>query len=115
MILFEKIRALCQTMPEYKKIVTSAKQKYRARDIYDICLILENRELKLEKDLLIEIFKAKQVPLELIGNLESLREYNRDNWQTVVATIPEEDRSTLKSYDYYFNKVIEIVTPFIGL
>lgn len=112
MILFEKVRALCQTMPEYQKIVASAKQKRRARDIYDICLVFDSRKLNLEKDLLVDIFKAKQVPLELIGNLESLREYNRDNWETVIATIPEEDRSTLKSYDYYFDKVLEIVKPF---
>ena len=36
MILLEKIRALCQTMPEYKEIVPSAKEKQRARDVYDI-------------------------------------------------------------------------------
>ena len=112
MILFEKVRALCQTMPEYKEIVISARQKRRARDIYDICQVFDSRKLNLEKNLLVDIFKAKQVPLELIGNLESLREYNRDNWETVIATIPEEDRSTLKSYDYYFDKVLEIVKPF---
>lgn len=112
MILFEKVRALCQTMPEYKEIVISARQKRRARDIYDICQVFDSRKLNLEKDLLVDIFKAKRVPLELISNLESLREYNRDNWETVMASIPEEDHSTLKSYDYYFDKVLEIVKPF---
>lgn len=112
MILFEKVKALCQTIPEYKDIVASARQKRRARDIYDICRVFDSQKLNLEKDLLVDIFKAKRVPLELIGNLESLREYNRDNWETVIATIPEEDRSTLKPYDYYFDKVLEIMKPF---
>ena len=115
MILFEKIRALCQTMPEYKEIVISAKQKHRARDIYDIYLIFNSGELNLDHDLLIDIFKAKQVPLVLINNLESLREYNRENWETVKATISEGDRDSLKEYDYYFDKVLEIVEPFTNL
>ena len=115
MILFEKIRALCQTMPEYKEIVTSAKQKHRARDIYDIYLIFNSRKLNLELGLLTDIFKAKQVPLAFINNLESLREYNRENWETVKATISEADRDSLKEYDYYFDKVLEIVKPFTNL
>ncbi|EKB54120.1 nucleotidyl transferase AbiEii/AbiGii toxin family protein [Bergeyella zoohelcum] len=115
MILLEKVRALCQTMPEYKEIVTSAKQKYRARDIYDINLIYSNRKLNLNKELLIDIFEAKQVPLGLINNLESLREYNRENWDTVKATISEENRVALKEYDYYFDKMLEIVKPFTTL
>lgn len=115
MILLEKVRALCQTMPEYKEIVTSAKQKYRARDIYDINLIYSNRKLNLNKELLIDIFEAKQVPLGLINNLESLREYNRENWDTVKATISEENRVDLKEYDYYFDKMLEIVKPFTTL
>ena len=115
MILLEKVRALCQTMPEYKEIVTSAKQKYRARDIYDINLIYSNRKLNLNKELLIDIFEAKQVPLGLINNLERLREYNRENWDTVKATISEENRVALKEYDYYFDKMLEIVKPFTTL
>ena len=83
MILFEKIRALCQTMPEYSEIVESAKPKHRARDIYDIFIIYNSGNLNLDKDMLSEIFKAKQVPLEFINNMESLREHNSENWETV--------------------------------
>lgn len=39
MILVEKIRALCQSMKQYKEIVSSARQKERARDLYDIWMI----------------------------------------------------------------------------
>ncbi|MDN3607190.1 nucleotidyl transferase AbiEii/AbiGii toxin family protein [Kaistella yonginensis] len=115
MILFEKLRALCQTMPEYKEIVTTANQKHRARDIYDIHLIYNNRPLNLDPNLLIEIFAAKQVPLEFMNNLDILREYNRENWETVIASIPESDRSSLESYDYYFNQLLDIAKPFTNL
>lgn len=42
MILIEKVRALCQTMPKYKEIVSSARQKKRARDLYDIWMICQH-------------------------------------------------------------------------
>ena len=112
MILFEKIRALCQTMIEYTEIVESARQKHRARDIYDICIIYNNGPLNLDNDVLIEIFKAKRVPLHFINNLESLREHNRENWETVTSSITDSDRENLKSYDFYFDQVLKIIEPF---
>lgn len=115
MILFEKVRALCQTMPEYKFIVNSAKPKHRARDIYDIYIIHKNSILTLDPIELKEIFKAKQVPLEFINNLKNLREHNRENWETVRSSIPETDRENLKEYDYYFDQVLKIIEPFKDL
>ena len=112
MILFEKIRALCQTMPEYSEIVKSARPKHRARDIYDIFIIFNSGTLNLHKDMLSEIFKAKQVPLEFINNMEDLREHNRENWETVRSSISESDRNNLKDYDYYFDEVLKIIEPF---
>ncbi|QFG54496.1 nucleotidyl transferase AbiEii/AbiGii toxin family protein [Chryseobacterium sp.] len=115
MILFEKLRALCQTMLKYREIVTTAGQKHRARDLYDIHLIYNSRTLNLDPNLLIEIFKAKQVPIEFLKDLESLREHNRENWETVIASIPESDRSSLDSYDYYFDQLLVIAEPFTNL
>ena len=112
MILFEKIRALCQTMPEYSEIVKSARPKYRARDIYDIFIISKSGPLNLDKDMLSEIFKAKQVPLEFINHMENLREHNRENWETVRSSISESDRDNLQDYDYYFDQVLKIIEPF---
>lgn len=112
MILFEKIRALCQTMPEYSEIVKSARPKYRARDIYDIFIISKSGPLNLDKDMLSEIFKAKQVPLEFINNMENLREHNRTNWETVRSSISESDRDNLEDYDYYFDQVLKIIEQF---
>ena len=102
-------------MPEYKFIVNSAKPKHRARDIYDIYIIHKNSILTLDPVELKEIFKAKQVPLEFINKLENLRQYNRENWETVRSSIPETDRENLKEYDYYFDQVIKIIEPFKDL
>lgn len=113
MILLEKIRALCQTMPEYREIVPTAKEKHRARDVYDIYTINTQAELQLEEEILREIFKAKKVPLSLIGKLEKLREHNRDDWNRVVQTVSDDE--DLKDYDYYFNELLKVVEPFKNL
>lgn len=60
MILLEKIRALCQTMPGYQEIIKTAQQKQRARDIYDIFTVFNSGTLSLEENTLREIFKAKK-------------------------------------------------------
>lgn len=99
-------------MSEYSEIVKSARPKYRARDIYDIFIISKSGPLNLDKYMLSEIFKAKQVPLELINNMENLREHNRTNWETVRSSISESDRDNLEDYDYYFDQVLKIIEPF---
>lgn len=116
MILLEKLRALCQTMPKYKYIVSTINpDKKRARDIYDICQIYNVVGVGIanKKELLEEIFKAKQVPLSLLKDMEELRERNRLDWETVLADIPEVEKENMKEYDDYFNKVLEIVEYFI--
>lgn len=113
MILFEKIRALCQTMTEYKDIVASANPKHRARDVYDIYTVYNSATLDLDPELLKQIFKAKKVPLKFINNLDSLREHNRANWDSVVATVSSDEE--LQNYDYYFDQLLEIAKPFTNL
>lgn len=114
MILFEKIRALCQTMILYKNIVKSARQKKRARDIYDIYLITQSfTRLNLDPELLKNIFEAKKVPLNFLKNFEELREQNRDDWNSVLQTISTTEE--LKSYDFYFDKILKLIEPFKNL
>jgi crotonobetainyl-CoA:carnitine CoA-transferase CaiB-like acyl-CoA transferase len=113
MILLEKIRALCQTMPEYQDVVKTAHQKQRARDVYDIFTVFNSGILDLEEETLREIFKAKKVPLSLINNLESLREHNREDWTSVIQTVSGEEE--LREYDYYFDELLKIAEPFRDL
>lgn len=112
MILVEKIRALCQTMKEYKEIVTSANPKKRARDLYDIWKINESfSNLKIDKELFQNIFAAKQVPMAFLNKLEDLREHNRSDWDVVKQTINTSE--DLKHYDFYFDYLLDLVAPFI--
>lgn len=111
MIVVEKIRALCQSMPKYKDIVNSANAKERARDLYDIWTVCSSfKSLNLTSELFENIFAAKQVPLEFLANLESLREHNRENWEVVKGTVNATD--DLQDYDYYFDYMLNLAKPF---
>ena len=59
-----------------------------------------------------EIFKAKQVPLSLLKDMEELRERNRSDWETVLADIPEYEKENMEEYDWYFDKVLDITKFF---
>lgn len=108
MIVFEKIRALCQSIPEYSTIIPSAKQKGRARDFYDIWNLCNNFSidfsLEKNKSMFKEIFKAKLVPLEFIDLLPKYRDFQKQNWDSVIDTLTVEDD---KGFDFYFDFVLE--------
>ena len=111
MILIEKIRALCQSMPKYKEIVTTARPKKRARDLYDIWMICQYfKDLNIAGDLFKNIFAAKRVPLSYLDSFEILREQNREDWEVVKQTISHDEET--KDYDYYFDFVKKIIEPF---
>lgn len=108
MILVEKLRALCQSMEAYKAIVPSANPKQRARDIYDIDIIRNHfKSLHITKELIENIFEAKNVPVHFLREIHSLREQNRQGWETVTATISPTQNT--HSYDTYFDRLQEFV------
>ncbi len=92
MIVFEKVRAICQQMPEYKQVIPSMKPRARARDFYDIYLIMDQVSIDLEKkeniDLIKNIFDSKRVPLELIQKIGNYKHIHSDDWKNVEATVP---------------------------
>lgn len=116
MIVLEKLRALCQSMPEYKEVIPTAKSKGRARDFYDIWNICQNFEIdfnsKENKELLLNIFGAKQVPLKFLTLIEEYRDIQREDWNSVVDTITSTD---IKPYDFYFDFVLERVKLLLAL
>jgi predicted nucleotidyltransferase component of viral defense system len=114
MIVFEKIRAICQQDPAYKEIVPSHSPRRRARDFYDIFTICEAYGVKLitaqSKQLLQQIFEAKKVPLSYLGGIGDQREFHAPDWQSVLDTVSAKE--DLLSYDDYFNFVIELVSAY---
>ncbi|WP_396602473.1 nucleotidyl transferase AbiEii/AbiGii toxin family protein [Algibacter sp. R77976] len=109
MIVFEKLRALCQSIPEYKDIVPTARVKGRARDFYDIWNICQNFRIDFSsqenKNMLEQIFDAKRVPLEFLNLIEKYKDLQKEDWITVVDTITAEN----KGYDFYFDFTIECI------
>lgn len=97
MILLEKLRAICQQLPEYFK----NQGKYRsprAKDFYDINLIMEYGNMKFTKDdktLLEKIFNAKKVPLELLKKIPQHKEFFEKGSTELKDTISNKNRDNL--------------------
>lgn len=109
MIVLEKLRALCQSTPEYKNIIPTASVKGRARDFYDIWNICQNYSIDFTSDenreMLKHIFDAKRVPLEYLDFIEKYKDLQKEDWLTVEDTITAEN----KGYDFYFNFTLQCI------
>lgn len=91
MIVCEKLRAICQQMPEYRARVKSPAASPRARDFFDIHVLVEGASVDLSspqtKALLVKMFAAKRVPLRLLHQIESHAEFHRDDFATVKDVV----------------------------
>ena len=105
MIAIEKLRALCQQMEDYAP--TGKTKSPRARDFFDIFMIVTKTRLRLDSsenlELIEMIFAAKEVPLSLLGKLAEQRDFHRNDWPNVRTTVAE----NLEEFDFYFNFVLE--------
>jgi hypothetical protein len=105
MIVAEKLRAICQQMPEYREGYGVA----RARDFYDIYLVVKEMKIDLTTsencDLLRNVFAAKRVPLSLLNRISEQLEFHRPDWPAVVASAI----GPLQSFDFYFKFVTDQV------
>lgn len=112
MLVYEKLRALCQQMALYCTIVPTQKPRARGRDFFDIYILV--KELNLYGDLhsvanlelLEEIFAAKKVPLKLLLHIQDEAEFHRLDFQAVEATVPANYK--LKDFDFYFDYVVKL-------
>lgn len=106
MIVIEKLRAICQQMPEYP---LRAQASARARDFYDIWRVVTEAGLALDTPenmaLARHIFAAKEVPLSLLGKVAGQREMHRPDWPAVEAAVAE----ILKGFDFYFDFVVGLI------
>ena len=111
MIVFEKLRALCQQIPDYQSVIPSFSPRARARDFYDIHYIMEMIEInpneKNSIELIQNIFQVKKVPLSFIKEIRNNKSLHSDNWQSVKDTVSPTDKKYLKDFDYYFNYVLD--------
>lgn len=94
MIIYEKIRASCQQLPEY----TVGMNKKRARDLFDIYTILTNiKHIDLYDEVLNpdnlyiidKMFSIKDVSIELIQKIETIKEELREDYlNKVIPQVP---------------------------
>ncbi|CAN5317109.1 nucleotidyl transferase AbiEii/AbiGii toxin family protein [soil metagenome] len=105
MLVLEKLRALCQQLPQYKDIVKHMNSRARARDFFDIHNLMTSFKLDFTTSKNIElarnIFEAKKVPLYFIRSLPTQYELHAESWGSVIQTI--ENGSYIKDFDYYYN------------
>ena len=113
LLVLEKLRAICQSHPDYihKNIQTN-----RARDFYDIEQIYtkvlnEGKVSDFFKELsrhIVKVFKAKEVPLSLIEaclNSEEFLKSQEIGWQEVQSTV----RGLNQNFSYYVQTLKDIV------
>lgn len=88
MIIYEKLRALCQKLPNYK--YAHREINARPKDFYDIFMIIKKQPHlnfeKLDLSLLKTIFEQKEVPLEF---LFKLKDFKRELFDEGVAQLKE--------------------------
>jgi predicted nucleotidyltransferase component of viral defense system len=106
MIAIEKLRAICQQMPSYKH---GSHSRGRARDFLDIHTVVNSGLARIATaenvGLLLRIFAAKEVPVELLDEIADFREFHRPDWDAVVQTTSEQ----LEEFDFYFDSVLDLV------
>lgn len=103
MIVFEKLRAICQQMPGYSYV---AHPRPRPRDFVDICSVLDSRRTEVldAQGIIGAIFAQKEVPLDWLKNIAKEKPFHASGWASVAAEIGTDQR-----FDDYFDRVIEFV------
>lgn len=113
MIVFEKLRAICQQLPGYADIIPSHSPRARARDFYDIHLIMEMHRIEPDtnenKELITHIFEAKKVPLSFIRDIRHHPHIHSGDWDNVRDTVSAQEK--VEGFDFYFNYVLERFEP----
>lgn len=112
MIVCEKIRAICQQMPEYGPIIKRSRAgSARARDFLDIYTLINTLRLDISTEenrkLLNEMFKVKKVPLSFLALIKNYREFHKADFPAVVATVKV--GMSVKPFDFYFDYVLGLV------
>lgn len=108
MMAIEKLRAICQQLPEYELRGYSTP---RARDFYDIHTIMTAGNLDLATpenvELVKHIFEAKEVPLHFLEkiHLPEIREFHAADWEAVKQSTAGE----IEEFDFYFEYIVQII------
>ncbi|QDU30593.1 hypothetical protein ETAA8_57390 [Anatilimnocola aggregata] len=115
-LVAEKIRAICQQMPEYGLIVKRSRGAgARPKDFTDIYVICNHPEFGLEVDfgsaefhsLVQKMFEAKRVPLDWIGKIKDTFDVHVLAFPSVLDTILPGVELPSNDFELYFAFVVE--------
>jgi predicted nucleotidyltransferase component of viral defense system len=109
MLVIEKLRAICQQMPDYK--FNEDFKKPRASDFYDIYMLTTRLGLDFspaDLPLLKKVFEIKEVDLELLFNIPAYKDFYEQGIPSLKDTIPA-DKLEDFDFDIYFEFVINII------
>lgn len=112
MIVAEKLRAICQQMDGY---AGRRNKKPRARDFYDIHAVVRSgvaMDTVGCKELVRAAFEAKEVPLELLGQIEDTRDFHEVDWPAVSNSIAAREN---RGFGFYFDFVVREVVKLESL
>lgn len=112
MLVAEKLRAICQQMPEYGPVVKRTRAgTARARDFLDIYTLITQLKLDMTAPenlkLIRLVFEAKRVPIGLIGKINDFREFHRPDFKSVLDTV--KPGVALRDFDFYFDFIMQQV------
>ena len=108
MIVFEKLRAICQQNDEYTDVIHTKTQRGRARDFYDIYTLLEGFPIDISsgeaKEFIKNVFSIKKVPINYIKLIRKNIEKHRQDFVSLKNTVNQSEK--LNSFDFYFEYVM---------
>jgi predicted nucleotidyltransferase component of viral defense system len=110
MIVCEKLRAICQQMPEYAEVIKrNGLGNQRARDFIDIEVLVKQFNIDLGNDrarhLVEQMFSIKRVPLALLSKIPQTRDFHAHGYLEVRDSI--KPGIEVHPFDYYFDFVNE--------
>ena len=112
MILCEKLRAICQQLPEYGPIIKRSRSgSPRARDFVDIWMLCQHGVDPLSeqnRELLEAIFAAKKVPLGFLRKIKDQRDFHQIGFKSVIDTVLPNVKLE-DNFDIYFNFVLGLI------
>lgn len=114
MIIYEKLRAICQTLPGYAAAHTTIKA--RPKDFYDIFMIMRAQQhisfASLDIEVLKTIFEKKEVPLALLFDIPNHKQEVFDEGiEQLKETFLNDELDTFdpnEVFDFIINGINEI-------
>lgn len=111
MIIGEKLRAICQQLPQYSEIIKTGTQRGRARDFYDIYTLMQHYPIDIKtpyfKEILKHIFDAKKVPFMYVKEIKNYKEIHQQDFIQLENTVSAPEKAEMKDFDFYFQYIIE--------